>query len=196
MCGFNKGPQSGKREGGRQPEESSSEEQRAREKAFKLLAVRERTRNELTNRLLQSGFSKATVSKVVSSLEAAGLVDDKRFVRLWIEQHMGFDPVWGPRLREELRSKGVNPEVIEEVLSSDFAEVDELAFALKVLERKRSSYSRLNGPKKIQRMVGLLRRRGFGFEAIERAIRQFQSASSEQVLPRPRSRADEPPEET
>lgn len=129
--------------------------------------------------MLRSGFSNETAQKVLSSLEAAGIIDDKRFARLWIEERIRFDPVWGPRLRAELRARGVDPEDIEDVLKSDFADVDELELAREAMKRKYRLYSRFDPSKRFGRLAALLRRRGFSHQAIERVLAEFGGSLSD-----------------
>jgi regulatory protein len=100
----------------------------ARKKAERLIGVRERSEVELTNRLRQAGFANTIVKQVTTEALAVGLVDDHRFIELYIagKKHSG----WGQdRIEQELKAFGIELCQHEGYPDEFFSEDDELARA-------------------------------------------------------------------
>jgi regulatory protein len=86
---------------------------RARDKALRLLGVRNRSSRELRQRLLADGFSESVSDRVLQNLQESGLVDDQRFA-VERARAMGKGKGWGPRkLRSDLIQRGIPAEVTE-----------------------------------------------------------------------------------
>ncbi|MDR1014054.1 MAG: recombination regulator RecX [Coriobacteriales bacterium] len=109
----------------------------ARRKAERLIGVRERSVAELGLRLAQAGFEEALVAQVVGEAQAAGLVDDGRFARLYIEGKKRSG--WGrSRIEQGLERFGIEPGCHEGCPAASFSDDDELERARACLERFRS----------------------------------------------------------
>jgi regulatory protein len=95
-------------------------ENRAYEKALRLLTVRSRTRKELKQRLVAERFSDKVAEQVLERLVSAGLIDDKKFA-IDRARAMGKGKGWGPRkLRSDLLKKGIENEAIDEAISQAY----------------------------------------------------------------------------
>ena len=95
-------------------------ENRAYEKALRLLTVRSRTRKELKQRLVAERFSDKVAEQVLERLAATGLIDDKKFA-IDRARSMGKGKGWGPRkLRSDLLKKGIENEAIDEAISQAY----------------------------------------------------------------------------
>jgi regulatory protein len=93
---------------------------RARDKALRLLGVRNRSSRELRQRLLADGFSESVSDQVLQSLQDSGLVNDHRFA-IERARAMGKGKGWGPRkLRSDLIQRGVSAEVAEEAIGQAY----------------------------------------------------------------------------
>lgn len=161
------------------PVEVGSDDAKARDAALRLLAVRARSRWELSDRLKRKGFDEATRESVLAALEAAGLVDDRAFAQLWAEERIRLRPVGRMRLANELRAKRVREETIAAVLDPIYAEHAEVDLALTVL-RKRISKSGTAGDRRGRsRLESHLLRRGFSFEAAAEAMKQIEGEVDE-----------------
>lgn len=142
-----------------------TEHERARSFAYRLLALRRRTRRELEMRLEQKGFSKEVTRSVLGSLEKYGYINDKAFARLWVEQKLAKRGL--PGLRRELMEKGVDIEIINEIL----AELDPEAEYSAALELAKKKSALDGGVCPFPRLAGFLQRRGFSYEVIARVCR-------------------------
>jgi len=110
--------------------------QAAEDKCVRLLAVRERSSQELRTRLHDAGFSAETVQELVDRLQLAGLVDDQRFCHLYVESKRRQG--WGmQRIHKALRVFGIELEDYPDLSIEYSDEADELQRASEALLRYR-----------------------------------------------------------
>ena len=101
--------------------------------ALRLLARREHGLYELKNKLKRKGFSPDEVEQAVAECQRMNVQSDQRFAEAVLRSKMrqGYGP---SRIRLELESKKIDPEVIDEAFHSE--DVDWHACALSVWEKK------------------------------------------------------------
>ena len=141
----------------------------ALDRAVAFLAGRARSRREMEERLLRSGYRPCTVEMVLYKLETEGFLDDADFARQWVEartaRRMG-----SRRIAQELRHKGIDAQQAEAAL----AEVDEeeqLAAAVALVEKAAARIRPGEDPRKAAaRISGMLARRGYGWDVARQAI--------------------------
>jgi regulatory protein len=128
------------------------------ERALGLLAVRERSRRELSDRLVQAGFDPEDVAEELDRLQAAGLVDDRRFAA-------GFAEEAARRLRgaravsSSLAAKGVERGVIAEAVAGLRGSDEERA--LELARTRAHRLASLPAETAYRRLEGFLARRGY-----------------------------------
>jgi len=145
---------------------------KAKDAALRLLGIRARSRSELEDRLSRKGFRPDAIESVIGDLDGAGLVDDRVFAGLWVDERTRLRPCGRMRLTQELRAKGVAPSVIDEAISESFDEVPEIELARRAAARKSA---RLKGdPKGRAKLHSFLLRRGFGYELAGQVTREFE----------------------
>jgi regulatory protein len=112
---------------------AEADERTVRTAAYALLAGRDFSRHELTERLLRKGYDARVVGESVQNLVAEGLLRDERYVELFVTQRAGrgHGPV---RIRMDLRERGVDEELIEQALVT--TEVDWIRTAREARRRK------------------------------------------------------------
>ncbi len=114
----------------------SDHENRAYEKALRLLTVRSRSRKELKQRLVAEKFSEKQTERVLDRLADAGLIDDRKFA-VERARAMGKGKGWGPRkLRSDLAHRGIAREAIDEAVSQAYG-TQSCAQVMKRLIKKR-----------------------------------------------------------
>src|SRR2546423_8251380 len=79
----------------------------AKDRALRLLGVRDRSRRELEVRLLRAGFEPYDVDRALEDLAAAGLIDDERFAAAVVEHAMSNRMAGSRAVMSNLMSKGV-----------------------------------------------------------------------------------------
>jgi regulatory protein len=138
------------------------------ERVLKFVAIRLRSRQEIL-RYLQKKIPKneKLLTQLVKEVEVLGLIDDREFAYWWVEQRITFRPKGKKALFFELRQKGVDKEMIEEILSE---RLDEIVLARKLAQKKWLSLKNL--PPKVgqQKLVGFLSRRGFSWQTVKKVV--------------------------
>ncbi len=141
---------------------------KARESALRLLSYRDRSESEIRRRLAGNDFPEEIVDEVVGRMLRAGLIDDGKFSRDWVKSRTVSKPMGRQRLAWELRAKGVDAPRIEEALEG-LDEDAEYEMALS-LARKKAEKSDTGDPAFRTRIASFLRRRGFRWDAIAKAL--------------------------
>lgn len=141
---------------------------KARESALRLLGYRDRTESEIRKRLVGNDFPEDIVDVVVDQLSRAGLLDDGKFSRDWVKSRTLSKPMGRTRLAWELRAKGVDEPKVEAALEA-LDENAEYEMALS-LARRKTEKADVSDPSVRNRIASFLRRRGFGWDAISRAL--------------------------
>ncbi|HEX7824990.1 MAG TPA: recombination regulator RecX [Mycobacterium sp.] len=143
--------------------DSESREEQARALCLRLLTVRARTRAELAGQLTKRGYPDDVSTQVLDRLADVGLVDDEDFAEQWVRsRHVNAGK--GKRaLASELRTKGVDDDVIAEALAdidSDAERVRAEQLVADKLRRERLTDG-TDDVKVARRLVGMLARRGY-----------------------------------
>lgn len=146
--------------------------------ALYALAPRARSRAELHTHLIKRNFDASVAEAVLDQLEIEGLLNDLEFAQLWSESRQRQKKMSKRIISQELRTKGVSQDIIDEVI----AEIDDeseykLAYAL--AERKYRSCSHLEPEKIYSRISGALSRKGFSGGLTSRIIRELTGADSQ-----------------
>lgn len=143
---------------------------RAMTEAHRLIDHRMRTRRELAVKLKSRGRTDEVIDQVLDRLEHAGLIDDGRFARLWIDERLRRRPAGLSLLRRELRQKGIDAEVVDTALEESASREGETERAYEALRRQSYRYARLDRDAAHRRMVAFLGRRGFGQAVIYQVV--------------------------
>lgn len=138
--------------------------------ALTLLTYRPRSVVELRSRLLRRSFDPELVDEVLAGLRQRGVVDDQEFARFWVENRQSYRPRGGRLLQAELRAKGVDREIIDDVLPSP--EEEDVA-AYRLGQRKARSLKGMEWREFRQRLGDHLVRRGFSYETVATVTRRL-----------------------
>lgn len=157
----------------------------AHDAALRLLASRPRSEKEMRTRLAMRGFEPAVIDEEADRLRRAGLLDDAKFARAWVEDRKRVSPRGRRMLRYELLGRGIDPESVDLVTD----DIDDRETAL-ALARSRARGSALADYETfLAKVGGFLRRRGFDYSVAADAARQvWEEVTSEQAA----DRDDEP----
>ena len=134
--------------------------------AIRYLGTRPRSEAEVRQRLQQHGFDSDCTERVLTRLNEQGLVDDTAFAHFWKENRESFSPRSRRLTRLELQRKGLESDIIDQVVG----EVDDRdsAYRAALSKARRLSLSDRQGFRR--RLGEYLRRRGFGYEVINNTI--------------------------
>jgi regulatory protein len=139
-----------------------SREEQARALCLRLLTARARTRAELAGQLTKRGYPDDVSAQVLDRLAAVGLVDDTDFAEQWVRSRRVNAGKGKRALAAELRTKGVDNEVITAALADiDAGAERERAQQLVSDKLRRERLTDDDDAKLARRLVGMLARRGY-----------------------------------
>jgi regulatory protein len=140
---------------------SEKREEQARALCLRLLDAQARTRAELAGQLKKRGYPDDVSAKVLDRLAEIGLVNDSDFAEQWVQSRRANASKSKRALGTELRTKGVDDDVIEAALNR-IDGANEYGRAVKLV-RTRLRRENLDGDqaKVARRLVGMLARRGY-----------------------------------
>jgi regulatory protein len=174
------GPQ-GRGEGGPDPSRAgsgpsrSTREQdpveRARSICLRLLTGTPRTRQQLADALRKRDVPPEAADEVLSRFEEVGLIDDAAFAGAWVESRHHGRGLARRALARELRTKGVDGELIEEALQQLGPEEEEAA-ARALVARKLRATRGLERDRRLRRLAGMLARKGYSEGLALRVVRR------------------------
>lgn len=141
--------------------------------ALDVITRREHARRELARRLRRRGFSREAIDEELNRLEAAGLVSDERYARLFVRDRLSVNPQGRRRILSGLRAKGIGSDVAAAAIDEVYIErgISD-AEAAEQLARRRLALMRDDDPAaQRRRLGGYLARRGFAPDAVAGALR-------------------------
>ena len=133
-------------------------------RAVSLLAQREYSRQELTDKLAEQDVSPEELALALAQLEAKGLVDDARVVETLVNRRAG--KLGGMRLRQELQAKGVSPDLVAETMAG--LKDSEQARARAVWQKKFGQLASSGAERNKQ--ARFLASRGFSGEVVRQVV--------------------------
>lgn len=148
------------------------DEDRAMQYAFRVLGYRQRSEREMRQRLERKGFSAAIIDRTLKELFRLGLLDDREFARCWISARPGRGPAL---LKQELRQKGIDRDLAEEMITTGISPTSECSSAWDVAVRATRNRTAPIDQAELLRIRRLLQRRGFSYEVISRVCARLHS---------------------
>jgi regulatory protein len=123
--------------------------------------VRARTRAELEGQLTKRGYPDDVSSRVLDRLTQVGLIDDADFAEQWVQSRRVNAGKGKRALAAELRTKGVDNEVITAALAGIDADAERQRAEQLVRDKLRREKFVDDDTKVARRLVGMLARRGY-----------------------------------
>ena len=132
--------------------------------------MRPRSEFEVRSHLARRGFAVNEVEDTIIKLKEARLVDDKTFAFLWKEDRDVLSPRGSYLLRQELKQKGIDPEIIHGLIQDEDDE-----------DRAWRAVKRRFGEGKVSRrkLISFLGRRGFDYRTTTRIVSKLEGHATE-----------------
>jgi|TARA_B110000116_G_scaffold269429_1_gene285377 regulatory protein len=143
--------------------------QKAKDAAYNYLSYRARSVKEVRDKLVQKEFAEEIIEQVVDDLQRQKLLNDREFARRFVEARLG-RANGSRKLAQELRRKGIETEIIDEVLGEFAATLDSEERAMGLLGKQAWRYRGLERDKAKRRMLGFLARRGYDAQMARSAV--------------------------
>lgn len=140
--------------------------------ALRLLAARDYTEGRLREKFSGRDFDETDAETALQRLKSEGWLDDRRYAERFAESALASGRYYGPRLRQEMRRRGLQQDLVSEVLGRVLGEYDEAGEVSTIVNRRFSGFSFSSASdREKRRLVGFLQRRGFSLSAIMKVLR-------------------------
>jgi regulatory protein len=140
--------------------------------ALKALSRRPYSTAELKKKLLDYSGDASALPVILQRLTDNGYLNDQAYIEVFAHSRRDRKLRGRSRIENELRGKGLNSELIQQVLDKAYSEADDSELLKRALEKKLSSLSAPISAKKIARLYNYLFRQGFQAEAIYRELHE------------------------
>lgn len=146
----------------------ASDAHRAKEKALYLLEHRSHSKKELTEKIARTAASREAAQAAADRMEELGLLNDEDYARRYARE-LFTRKRYGPmRVKQELKIKGIAPELIDELLAEYQDEDATLENMRALLQKKYPGWA--DDEKDRRRAFAALQRLGYSYSDIRRAM--------------------------
>lgn len=152
----------------------AGEQQKILDRILRFVNIRPRSEKEVKDYLNRKRISVLVHGYVFEKLNEFKLINDLEFAKWWVEQRQAFLPKAKRILNNELRIKGIDSEIIKEVLGN--IEIDEVKIAKELVEKKKYKWERFDPKIRKQKISLYLSSKGFDWNIISDVIEYEQGA--------------------
>ncbi len=149
---------------------TKEEIEKAKNYAIRYIQYRPRSEKEVFDKLKMKGFSIDNAEEIIGQLKNDGILDDEKFAKLWAEERALSKNIGRNRIKSELKQKGIDNTIIDEIIENIFSVYEESLLAEKFLKRKYKQGFLREDSKKI---INALLRRGFSYKTAEKVLKNF-----------------------
>ena len=162
------------------PLDPAKARERVFQRAAKLLAAKQRSVEELRERLLEGrGATKPLVEEVIARLSEYGYLDDAKFAESYASLRLRERPIGRRRLQRDLWLKKVDKQTAEAALDEVFEATPEEELIVRAIAKR----VRLRGKPKTRedakKLFDHLLRQGFDFELVSEKVRALAKSEAE-----------------
>lgn len=137
-------------------------------KALRFLSFRPRSEKEVEDYLKKKNSDSETSKKIINKLKEYNFLNDKEFARLWFESRTKLKPRAKRVIKMELKQKGIDEEIIDNLFENNNTEDKEIALAL--AERRVKRYANEDPQKRKEKMYRYLASKGFNYDIIKDVV--------------------------
>jgi regulatory protein len=135
--------------------------------AYRFLNYKPRTEKEIKKKLKENKISENSIEKVISTLKDLKYIDDNQFAKMYLEEKLSNNPKGKRLLAIKLAEKGINKEVIGNVINSQYSEEKEIKKAKELLKKYLKKVRAKSEADKKQKCYRYLLSRGFDYEIVK-----------------------------
>lgn len=143
-----------------------AEFQKTFDKLLRFAMTRPRSEKEYDLWFKRKQVPEGLIENLKLKIKNLDLLDDKKFAEWWVRQRTEFKKKGEIALAAELRHKGVDKKIIDEVLQE--SDIDEEKLAQETLEKNNYKFKKYEGRERQQKQIEFLMRRGFAYEIAKR----------------------------
>ena len=146
-----------------------------KQKAFRYLARRLHSENELRMKLRQKKYNRDIIEEIINELKESNYLNDLEFANIFSDENIK-NKFWGMnKVKAGLMEKGIKSEIILQVLSEKFSKGNDLQNAIGLAEKKyQSLISRNVERKKLkEKLFAFLFSKGYDYEVSKEAVEKL-----------------------
>ena len=143
---------------------------KAKNHALKYLSYRDRSKWEITRYLEKKKYTHPVIQQTLEYLESLDYIDDKRFALQWGRFKINKKKLGKNRLYQELLNKGIQKEIIGNIISVLYEDTSEKQLAIECSRKKWSTLEGIEPEKKKRRLCLYLKRKGFSADVIYQSL--------------------------
>ena len=147
-----------------------AELQKTFDKLMHFATIRLRSEKEVEFWLKRKKVPESLHKELFDRLKRLNLLDDEKFAAWWVEQRNQFRPRSKRVLINELRVKGIDKNIIEDVLEENV--IDEEKIAKELYEKNKYKWEKLPEYERKQKAYAYLARKGFSWDVIKKVVIQ------------------------
>lgn len=150
------------------------------EKMYRLWNIRQRSEKEVRDYFRAKNLelrikgkeqiSQLVIDALVETLKKKGLINDLEFAKAWVEARRNSKKKGIRAIKAELFQKGIDKEIIEDVIRQQVAGNSEEDLARQALEKKMKAWKNLSPLEHNKKAYEFLARKGFEYEVIKKTI--------------------------
>lgn len=148
----------------------ASDARRAQEKALYLLEYRNYSKRELTEKIARTAASREAAQAAAGRMEELGLIDDRRFGEDYARELFSRKGYGARRVAQELRRKGLDQELVQELVEKYSSPEQSGENIRRVLEKKYPGWQ--EDEKVRRRAFAALQRLGYSYQEVREAMGQ------------------------
>lgn len=145
-----------------------SDARRAQEKALYLLEYRNYSKRELTEKIARTAASREAAQAAAGRMEELGLIDDRRFGEDYARELFSRKGYGARRAAQELRRKGLDQELVQELVEKYGSPEQSGENIRRVLEKKYPGWQ--EDEKVRRRAFAALQRLGYSYQEVREAM--------------------------
>ena len=126
------------------------------------LSMTAKSRHQLAQVLARREVPEAAAEAALARYTELGYIDDAAFARAWVESRQRTRGLAGSALRRELTQKGIDRELIDQVLADGVDDDSEREAASALVHKKLRAMRGVDNDAATRRLVGMLGRKGYG----------------------------------
>jgi regulatory protein len=156
------------------PLDPAKARERLFQRAAKLLAARQRSVEELRERLLAGrGATPELVETVIERLREYGYLDDERFAQSYASLRIQQRPIGRQRLQRDLWQKKIDKQTIDTALDQVFEQTPEADLIDRAIAKRVRLRGRPKTREEAKKLFDHLLRQGFTFELVSEKVRSI-----------------------
>ena len=148
----------------------------AKQRAGRFCAFRERSPNELFEKLQSWGLPEEDAASIVAALTKEGFVDEQRFANAYCNDKFQFNS-WG---KQKIRAHIYSHKLSDQAVTKALDRIDPQAYENRLFDLAKSKWDKLekeDGMKRKQKTVAYLAQKGYEMDLIWSAISKIEDES-------------------